>query len=225
MYEGYLQHDAQEVMQCILGYLHEACDALKKQQELEKETNTDPKIKQEIQEKASTEDDGQVNGKRKSDTEAGNAKKKPKSVKSKGSDDEEEPSGSSIQTRSKRKSSSDTPIESVQCKIEGQETMTAERNPEDENEGDKPAKETDVKRKKRARLGWLRPSRKQPSIFSKFRSVGRISSTTAKNQDTVEAEDKSEESVDKKSKETALEKCEEDSAKTHGMKHIKVSLY
>ncbi|KAK7889915.1 hypothetical protein WMY93_025475 [Mugilogobius chulae] len=225
MYEGYLQHDAQEVMQCILGYLHEACDALKKQQELETETKAKLEIKQE-KPKASTEEDGQINGKRKSDTEAGNAKKKPKSVKSKGSDGEEEPSGSSIQTRSKRKSSSDAPIESVQCKTEEQETINTERSPDGENEGDKPAKETDVKRKKRARLGWLRPSKKQPSIFSKFRSVGRISSTTAKNQDKAETEDKAEESVDEKSKETTLEnKCEDESTKTHAVLDLMEHLF
>lgn len=33
MYEGYLQHDAQEVLQCILGNVQEACQGLKKRDE------------------------------------------------------------------------------------------------------------------------------------------------------------------------------------------------
>ncbi len=55
-----------------------------------------------------------------------------------------------------------------------------------EGKGEKTSKEADGKRKKKARLSWLRPSGKQPSIFSKFRSVGRISSMTAKNQNKTE---------------------------------------
>ena len=32
MYEGYLQHDAQEVLQCILGNIQETCQLLKKEE-------------------------------------------------------------------------------------------------------------------------------------------------------------------------------------------------
>lgn len=215
MYEGYLQHDAQEVLQCILGYLQEACDTIKKENQ-EKEKTTEPEVKQENA-KANAEEDGQVNGKRKSDTEAGNAKKKPKSVKSKASDGEEEPSGTSMQTRSKRKSSSDVPIEAAQGK--GEEQGSAQ----DEGESSKSAKETDGKRKKRAKLGWLRPSRKQPSIFSKFRSVGRITSTT-KNQDKTESEDKPEDTEE--NKDTTLEtKAEDDSAKCDAVLDLMEQLF
>uniref|UniRef100_A0A4W6FPH6 Ubiquitin carboxyl-terminal hydrolase n=1 Tax=Lates calcarifer TaxID=8187 RepID=A0A4W6FPH6_LATCA len=157
MYEGYLQHDAQEVLQCILGYIQEACDTIRKEQELEREDNDVTEVKMEngvhldssdsvTESKTPTEEDGQVSGKRKSDTEVGNAKKKPKSAKSKKSEVEEDSiSRNRPLTRSKR------------------------------NEG-------------KAKLGWLRPSGKQPSIFSKFRSVGKISSMTVKTQNKPEQE-------------------------------------
>ncbi|CAL9695554.1 unnamed protein product [Knipowitschia caucasica] len=216
MYEGYLQHDAQEVLQCILGYLHEACDTIKKEQELEQ---NEPEVKQE---NTTAEEEAQVNGKRKSDTEAGNAKKKPKSVKSKGSSGEEEQSGSSIQTRSKRKSSSEAPIEPVQVKNEAQETTDTDKtSSEQENEADKAAKpEKDSKTKKRAKLGWLRPSKKQPSIFSKFRSVGRISST--KTSGNAEGEEKPEEESTEARQEI---KAQEDSPKTHGVLELMERLF
>uniref|UniRef100_A0A3Q3ADY9 Ubiquitin carboxyl-terminal hydrolase n=1 Tax=Kryptolebias marmoratus TaxID=37003 RepID=A0A3Q3ADY9_KRYMA len=182
MYEGHLQHDAQEVLQCILGYIQEACDTIRKEQDLEKkdddvrEVQTENDIStvsscSETESKPSTDEDGQVSGKRKSDTEVGNAKKKPKSVKSKKSDSAEENVCKSVPfTRSKRKSSSD---------------VTAD---EDEAKDEKGTKEADGKRKKKAKLGWLRSSGKQPSIFSKFCSVGKISSTTVKNQNKAELE-------------------------------------
>lgn len=47
MYEGFLQHDAQEVLQCIVGYLDEACKTIKKEQDLEEEKNNVPEVKQE----------------------------------------------------------------------------------------------------------------------------------------------------------------------------------
>lgn len=220
MYEGYLQHDAQEVLQCILGYLQEACDTIKKEQENDKKTV--PEVKQENV-KVNSEEDGQVNGKRKSDTEAGNAKKKPKSVKSKASDGEEEQSGNAMQTRSKRKSSSDAPSDAAQDKDEEQQVTAAQGiKHEHEDESGKSAKDADGKRKKRAKLGWLRPSRKQPSIFSKFRSVGRISSTTAKNQDKTEPEDKPEE---KDRETTAVTKAEQDVPKCHAVWELMEQLF
>ncbi|XP_038134266.1 ubiquitin carboxyl-terminal hydrolase 1 [Cyprinodon tularosa] len=194
MYEGYLQHDAQEVLQCILGYIQEACDTIRKEQELETKDDGDVKTQNispldfscsGTQSKASADEDGQVSGKRKSDTEVGNAKKKPKSAKSKKSESaEEDLSRNKHFTRSKRKSSSETLMDSTQSK-DGEEEKAKNPNEEEGNEGgkvDKAAtKETRGKRKIKATLGWLRSSGKQPSIFSKFCSVGKISSTAVKN--------------------------------------------
>lgn len=212
MYEGYLQHDAQEVLQCILGYVQEACDTIRKEQGLDRddgvadvkveEDNSDPSSSV-TDSKAPIEEDGQVSGKRKSDTEVGNAKKKPKSVKSKKSDVERSVGEDSISrntplTRSKRKSSSDLLVDSTQGKegeqeVAEEEGMTKLNREEEggsdgEGKGGKTSKEADGKRKKRAKLSWLRPSGKQPSIFSKFRSMGKISSSTVKNQDQAELE-------------------------------------
>ncbi|KAG7242338.1 hypothetical protein INR49_024014 [Caranx melampygus] len=210
MYEGYLQHDAQEVLQCILGYIQEACDTIRKEQELERKGDaTEVKMENgihpgsnnsETESKAPAEEDGQVSGKRKSDTEVGNAKKKPKSVKAKKSDVEEDnTSRNKPLTRSKRKSSSDITLDSTQGKqeeAEEEEGMKRVNGEEEEGasdgegKGEKTSKEVDGKRKKRARLGWLRPSGKQPSIFSKFRSVGKLSSITGKNQNKPEQENR-----------------------------------
>ncbi|KAK2835231.1 hypothetical protein Q5P01_015715 [Channa striata] len=209
MYEGYLQHDAQEVLQCILGYVQDACDTIRKEQELERHNDDVTEVKMKNGDhsdpgssltecKTPTEEDSQVSGKRKSDTEAGNAKKKPKSVKSKKSDVEEDSVNSNKPfTRSKRKSSSDLTLDSARDKS-GREAEKQERGKKVNGEGDggsdsevkceKASKEADGKRKKRDKLSWLRPSGKQPSIFSKFRSVGKISSTAAKNQNQPEHE-------------------------------------
>ncbi|XP_040896883.1 ubiquitin carboxyl-terminal hydrolase 1 [Toxotes jaculatrix] len=209
MYEGYLQHDAQEVLQCILGYIQEACDTIRKEQELGRENDDATEVKMEngdhlgscntlTEPKTPTDEDGQVSGKRKSDTEVGNAKKKPKSVKSKKADAEEDSiSRNKPLTRSKRKSSSDITMDSAQdkdgeeeAKQEGMKKLNGEEEvvSDGEGKGEKTTKEADGKKKKRAKLGWLRPSGKQPSIFSKFRSVGKISSTTVKNQNKPEQE-------------------------------------
>lgn len=210
MYEGCLQHDAQEVLQCILGYVQEACDTIRKEQGLERDDDddvTEVKVKNDHSDPSSsvtdpktpTEEDGQVSGKRKSDTEAGNAKKKTKSVKSKKSDVEGESiSRNTPLTRSKRKSSSDLSVDTALGKDgeqevaeeEGMKKLNREEEggSDSEGKGEKTSKEADGKRKKRAKLSWLRPSGKQPSIFSKFRSVGKISSTTAKNQDQAQLE-------------------------------------
>ncbi|KAM9358086.1 ubiquitin carboxyl-terminal hydrolase 1 [Symphorus nematophorus] len=206
MYEGYLQHDAQEVLQCILGYVQEACDTIRKERELEREPDAATEVKTEngvhlessssaAESKTPTEEDGQVSGKRKSDTEVGNAKKKPKSVKSKKSDAEEEISKPF--TRSKRRSSSDITIDRTQDKDkegraedEGVKKLHREEEggSDGEGKGEKASKEAEGKRKKKAKLSWLKPSGKQPSIFSKFRSVGKISCTTVKNQNKAEQE-------------------------------------
>ncbi|XP_044054356.1 ubiquitin carboxyl-terminal hydrolase 1 isoform X1 [Siniperca chuatsi] len=197
MYEGYLQHDAQEVLQCILGYIQEACDTIRKEQELEREGDDVPEVKIEnvssssvAESKTPTEEDGQVSGKRKSDTEVGNAKKKPKSVKSKKSDNEEDAiSRNKPLTRSKRRSSSDITVDSTQDKDredEGMKKMNREEEGGSDSEGK--GEKADGKRKKKTKLSWLRPSGKQPSIFSKFRSVGKISSMTVKNHNKLEQE-------------------------------------
>ncbi|XP_073333103.1 ubiquitin carboxyl-terminal hydrolase 1 [Pagrus major] len=205
MYEGYLQHDAQEVLQCILGYIQEACDTIKKEQKLKREDNDVTEVKMEngvlvgssssvAESKTSNEEDGQVSGKRKSDTEVGNAKKKPKSVKSKKSDAEGETRNTPL-TRSKRRSSSDITVDNTQNKEgEAEDEGMKKQHKEDEGgsdgegKGEKASKEADGKRKKKAKLSWLRPSGKQPSIFSKFRSVGKISCMTVKNQNKPEEE-------------------------------------
>ncbi|XP_074524866.1 ubiquitin carboxyl-terminal hydrolase 1 isoform X3 [Halichoeres trimaculatus] len=206
MYEGYLQHDAQEVLQCILGYIHEACITFRKEQDSEKGSEDVVEVKSESPSSASdaktpSEEDGQLSGKRKSDTEVGNAKKKPKSVKSKKSDAEEVGvERNTPLTRSKRKSSSEITLDTNQDK-DGESTEEGVKKPnkeedgvsDGEEKGEKNSKESDGKRKKKTRLSWLRPSGKQPSIFSKFRSVGKISSMTAKSHIRAEQEDGSSE--------------------------------
>lgn len=228
MYEGYLQHDAQEVLQCILGYIQEACDTIRKEQQLDRDDEaTEVTMKNNNSDlsisvadcKTPTEEDGQVNGKRKSDTEVGNAKKKPKSVKSKKSDSEEDSvSRNKPFTRSKRKSSGEVPVRTTPNKDGEEEDGKNKGNGEEggsdsEGKAEKASKEAEAKRKKRAKLGWLRPSGKQPSIFSKFRSVGKISSMTVKNQKQVELENSNgdeQSQTDKTSKEPPAENTAEE---------------
>ncbi|XP_043097127.1 ubiquitin carboxyl-terminal hydrolase 1 isoform X2 [Puntigrus tetrazona] len=184
MYEGYLQHDAQEVLQCILANIQEACDNIKKEQT---DNQKDSTMSNGMGE-SNHEDDGQLSGKRKSDTEAGNAKKKTKSQSKSKKSEENVP-----MTRSKRKSSSDiTPESSDQRNgTEEQEEKEQEKDrgstTEDEK-NDSPPKEAG-KRTRRGRLGWLKPSGKQPSIFSKFRSMGRITSHVGGRGETKEKSD------------------------------------
>lgn len=211
MYEGFLQHDAQEVLQCILGYMQEACDTMRKEHELYREDNgevktengTHPGSSSSVAEPSTLpEEENQLSGKRKSDTEVGNAKKKPKSAKSKKSDSEEETRNKPL-TRSKRRSSIGIVSDSNQGKDgegeagdEGRKKLHTEEEEEEEGgsdsegKGKKASKEANGKRKKKAKLKWLRPSVKQPSIFSKFRSVGKISCSTAKNQSKQEPENR-----------------------------------
>ncbi|XP_066520735.1 ubiquitin carboxyl-terminal hydrolase 1 [Hoplias malabaricus] len=197
MYEGYLQHDAQEVLQCILAYIQEACDTIKKElrnspdepNQTSGECDTNIKDRATAEFLTTQEDeesvDGQLSGKRKSDTEAGNAKKKPKSQsKPKKSEEDNKPF-----TRSKRKSSGDITGSSVSDqKVEAEDEREGKEREKEgkerEKEGSSYAEEEKSegtlkeanKRKKRAKLSWLKSSGKQPSIFSKFRSMGRISS-------------------------------------------------
>ncbi|XP_058259684.1 ubiquitin carboxyl-terminal hydrolase 1 [Hemibagrus wyckioides] len=205
MYEGYLQHDAQEVLQCILAYIQEACDTIKK--ELKSNPDEKPGVCEHITKGETTDgmtptveeeesSDGQLSGKRKSDTEVGNAKKKPKSQsKPKKSNEECRPF-----TRSKRKSSGGDLGKPV-----SDQTDVAEKDKEEKERGSNTeeaksegtAKEPN-KRKKRAKLNWLKPSGKQPSIFSKFRSMGRISSHVGDRADSNDQDmSSSEQSQDK----------------------------
>ncbi|XP_049444559.1 ubiquitin carboxyl-terminal hydrolase 1 isoform X3 [Epinephelus fuscoguttatus] len=223
MYEGYLQHDAQEVLQCILGCIQEACDTIRKEQELEMDDiKTEIKLENGVhsgssspvtESKSPTEEDSQVSGKRKSDTEVGNAKKKSKSVKSKKTEAED----NRPLTRSKRKSSSDIVMDSARDKDgeeaedEGMKKLNKEEEKESDSEGkgEKACKVADGKRKKRSKLSWLRPSGKQPSIFSKFLSVGKISSV--RNQ--IKSEQEKELTDDQSPNEKTNEERSENTAK------------
>ncbi|XP_010788842.1 ubiquitin carboxyl-terminal hydrolase 1 [Notothenia coriiceps] len=189
MYEGYLQHDAQEVLQCILGYIQEACDTIRKSLKTEDSEESEVKPEHAVDSAASStvteEEDGQVSGKRKSDTEVGNAKKKPKSLKAKKSD----AGDNKPLTRSKRKSLNEITVDNKdgeEEEEEGTKILNKEEGSDGEGRGDKASKEAEGKRKKKSKLSWLRPSGKQPSIFSKFLSVGKISSV--KNQSKAEPE-------------------------------------
>nr|XP_027319105.2 ubiquitin carboxyl-terminal hydrolase 1 isoform X1 [Anas platyrhynchos] len=200
MYEGYLQHDAQEVLQCILGNIQETCQLLKKE-ELNKLPLEEPAAKPEekldengesngIGNSAEEEDSepsgpvGEVaedkllkgNGKRKSDAEGGNAKKKSKVSKEQIAAEENQ-----RQTRSKRKATGE--------KLENQTDAIAKCSTE--NESAKP-----TQKKSRLRLNWLKSSCKQPSILSKFYSLGKLttnlgSKDPAKEYDDCELEESS----------------------------------
>ncbi|XP_041277205.1 ubiquitin carboxyl-terminal hydrolase 1 isoform X2 [Onychostruthus taczanowskii] len=178
MYEGYLQHDAQEVLQCILGNIQETCQLLKKE-ELNKLPVEEPAAKLEEKPNQNSESNGSVspaededpslgshggdaakekllkgNGKRKSDAEGGNAKKKSKVSKEQIAAEENQ-----RQTRSKRKATGE--------KMENQTDAIARCSGESES-----AKPT--QKKSRLRLNWLKSSCKQPSILSKFYSLGKL---------------------------------------------------
>lgn len=182
MYEGYLQHDAQEVLQCILGNIQETCQLLKKE-ELNKLPVEEPTTKLEEKLNHNTESSGtgslaveednvpsslagetaedkllKGNGKRKSDAEGGNAKKKSKVSKEQIAAEENQ-----RQTRSKRKATGE--------KLESQTDAIAKCSVE--NEGAKP-----TQKKSRLRLNWLKSSCKQPSILSKFYSLGRLTTNS-----------------------------------------------
>lgn len=186
MYEGYLQHDAQEVLQCILGYIQEACDTIRREQGLNSDNTTEVKHQEAssvAEPRTSPEDENQGGSKRKSDTEVGNAKKKPKSVDPKKSDAQEEMRNKPV-TRSKRRLSTEVMVSAGEAEDTAMKELHKEEGAESEGEGKdgKTSKPLDGKRKKKAKLSWLRPSGKQPSIFSKFRRVGKISCSTLKPQ-------------------------------------------
>lgn len=190
MYEGYLQHDAQEVLQCILSSIQEACDTIKKEQTDNQKDSAMSNGTGETTHEDDGSSDGQLSGKRKSDTEAGNAKKKPKSQSKSKKNEENMP-----MTRSKRKSSSDITTESLDTNHQNGAEEREEKEQEkdrgsttEEEKNDSPPKEVG-KRTRRGKLGWLKPSGKQPSIFSKFRSMGRITSHVGGRGETKEKSD------------------------------------
>lgn len=192
MYEGYLQHDAQEVLQCILGYIQEACVTIRREQGLDSDNTT--KVKHQdassvAEPTTSQEDENQGGSKRKSDTEVGNAKKKPKSVDLKKSDQQEQMRNKPV-TRSKRRLSSDVIVSAGEAEDTAMKELHQEEGAESQGEGKdgKAPKPVDGKRKKKAKLSWLRPSGKQPSILSKFRRVGKISCSTLKPQNSPSQE-------------------------------------
>ncbi|XP_002750949.1 ubiquitin carboxyl-terminal hydrolase 1 [Callithrix jacchus] len=171
MYEGYLQHDAQEVLQCILGNIQETCQLLKKEEvknvaELSTKVEEIPHQKEEMSGINSMEMDSmrhsedfkeklpKGNGKRKSDTEFGSMKKKVKVSKEHQSLEENQ-----RQTRSKRKATSDTleiPPKVIPKYISENESARASQ------------------KKSRVKINWLKSANKQPSILSKFCSLGKI---------------------------------------------------
>ncbi|XP_071421283.1 ubiquitin carboxyl-terminal hydrolase 1 isoform X2 [Pithys albifrons albifrons] len=167
MYEGYLQHDAQEVLQCILGNIQETCQLLRKE-ELNKVPLEEPAAKVEDKPAPKAESNGpgsaaeeeaedkllKAQGKRKSDAEGGNAKKKSKVSKEQSAAEENQ-----RQTRSKRKATGE--------KLEAQSDVIAKCSRDGES-----AKPT--QKKSRLRLNWLKSSCKQPSILSKFSSLGKL---------------------------------------------------
>lgn len=171
MYEGYLQHDAQEVLQCILGNIQETCQLLKKEEvknvaELSNKVEEKPNQREAINGVNGTEMDNmghaedykeklpKGNGKRKSDTEFGNMKKKVKVSKEHQSLEENQ-----RQTRSKRKATGDT--------LEIPPKIVNKHIPE--NESARPSQ-----KKSKVKISWLKSATKQPSILSKFCSLGKI---------------------------------------------------
>ncbi|KAM5148690.1 ubiquitin carboxyl-terminal hydrolase 1 isoform 1-T2 [Mantella aurantiaca] len=168
MYEGYLQHDAQEVLQCILGNIQEACQALKKEMKsLQVQELAKPQPEKgsksieapaatlekpsDVSSCAKTDTEANVNGKRKNENEVGNAKKRTKLWKEPSSEEQRV-------TRSKRKP------DKQDEKVEGSKTGSASNS---------------THKKSRLGLHWLK-SGKQPSILSKFCNLSRSSSTSPK---------------------------------------------
>uniref|UniRef100_A0A8C3XU65 Ubiquitin carboxyl-terminal hydrolase n=1 Tax=Chelydra serpentina TaxID=8475 RepID=A0A8C3XU65_CHESE len=193
MYEGYLQHDAQEVLQCILGNIQETCQILKKE-ELKNMPVEEPIVHLEEKSNQNTESNGinrpgeendytasshtaeesedklsKGNGKRKSDTESGNAKKKSKVSKEHNAVEENQ-----RQTRSKRKATAE--------KLENHTDAIAKYSIK--NEIAKP-----TQKKSRLRLNWFKSSGKQPSILSKFCSVGKLANNLGSKEQMKETDD------------------------------------
>ncbi|KAL2772460.1 ubiquitin carboxyl-terminal hydrolase 1, partial [Daubentonia madagascariensis] len=204
MYEGYLQHDAQEVLQCILGNIQETCQLLKKEEvknvaELSSKVEEKPNQKEEMSGINGMEIDNmrhfeeykeklpKGNGKRKSDTEFGNMKKKVKVSKEQQSSEENQ-----RQTRSKRKATDDT--------LEIPPKIIPKYIPE--NESARPSQ-----KKTRVKINWLKSATKQPSILSKFCSLGKITTNQGSKGQSKENEYDLEEDLGKCESDNTINGC------------------
>ncbi|XP_055441623.1 ubiquitin carboxyl-terminal hydrolase 1 [Bubalus kerabau] len=212
MYEGYLQHDAQEVLQCILGNIQETCQLLKKEEVKNVEdlsTKVEEYQKEEMSDNNSMEMDNmrhsedykeklpKGNGKRKSDAEFGNMKKKVKISKEHQSSEENQ-----RQTRSKRKAAGDT-LE-ISPKIIPKHIS--------ENESTRPSQ-----RKSKVKINWLKSAAKQPSILSKFCSMGKIATNQGSKGHCKENEYDLEEDLGKYDNDNTTNDCELESPGNNDM--------
>lgn len=212
MYEGYLQHDAQEVLQCILGNIQETCQLLKKEEVKNVEdlsTKVEEYQKEEMSDNNSMEMDNmrhsedykeklsKGNGKRKSDAEFGNMKKKVKISKEHQSSEENQ-----RQTRSKRKAAGDT-LE-ISHKIIPKHIS--------ENESTRPSQ-----RKSKVKINWLKSAAKQPSILSKFCSMGKIATNQGSKGHCKENEYDLEEDLGKYENDNTTNDCELESPGNNDM--------
>ncbi|XP_004841597.1 ubiquitin carboxyl-terminal hydrolase 1 [Heterocephalus glaber] len=204
MYEGYLQHDAQEVLQCILGNIQETCQLLKKEQvenvtEFSTKVGEKPHQKEEVSGINSREMDNmrnsedykekppKGNGKRKSDTEFGNMKKKVRVAKDHQSLDENQ-----RQTRSKRKATGDT--------LETPPKVIPKFVSESESIGPS-------QKKSRVKINWLKSATKQPSILSKFCSLGKLTASQVSKGQCKESESDLEENFGKYESDNTTHGC------------------
>ncbi|CAK7290937.1 Ubiquitin carboxyl-terminal hydrolase 1 [Vulpes lagopus] len=202
MYEGYLQHDAQEVLQCILGNIQETPkkEEVKNVVELSTRIEEKPHQKQEMSGINSIEMDNlrpsddykeklpKGNGKRKNDIEFGNMKKKVKVSKEHQSLEENQ-----RQTRSKRKATGDTleiPFKIIpKCVSENENARSSQK-------------------KSRVKINWLKPATKQPSILSKFCSLGKLTTNQESKEQLKENEYDLEEDLGKYENDNTTDACE-----------------
>lgn len=212
MYEGYLQHDAQEVLQCILGNIQETCQLLKKEEVKNVEdlpTKVEEYQKEEMSGNNSMEMDSmrhsedyreklpKGNGKRKSDAEFGNMKKKVKISKEHQSLEENQ-----RQTRSKRKAAGDTlaiPPKIIPKNISENENARSSQ------------------RKSKVKINWLKSAAKQPSILSKFCSMGKIATNQGSKGHCKENEYDLEEDLGKYENDNTTNDCELESPGNNDM--------
>lgn len=219
MYVGFCQHDAQEVLQCILGYILEGCDIIRKEQELKNDDVFTIGTKNIISLKSHgslsefkppSEEDRQLGSKRKNDTDKGNAEKKKK--KKKRAKKTDHVRGDVIfsppVTRSRRKLA-------IVVKQESLAAQDKKSNTERSGEEDQVEKAQKLGGKGRPNVTFSQSnsSRNQQTISSKFCSVERIRSTSGKSQSNSaqdeEQEDKSSKGI---AKEPPLQNAAQDKA-------------
>ncbi|XP_065763615.1 ubiquitin carboxyl-terminal hydrolase 1 [Muntiacus reevesi] len=213
MYEGYLQHDAQEVLQCILGNIQETCQLLKKE-EVKNVEDLSTKVEEEYQKEEMSDNNSMEmdsmkhsedyreklpkgNGKRKSDAEFGNMKKKVKISKEHQSLEENQ-----RQTRSKRKAAGDT--------LEIPPKIIPKHISENENA-------RSSQRKSKVKINWLKSTAKQPSILSKFCSMGKIATNQGSKGQCKENEYDLEEDLRKYENDNTTNDCELESPGNNDM--------